>query len=217
MKKTDKANEDRFKHLNKAVSNPIAQNDTLCEPSNQVAALARAVIDQVEHIKQFDLNTHIFAKTMLLGGLRVSEMLAVSPRDIDELGRIRIKSLKGGVPRIVDTGINADQFKVWRNSGYIPWRMWTRFFVYRQFKKYGIQIDIEGNGKKSVTHALRHVSAQVSATVDPDLQATKSHLGHKSISNTEIYAKSKSASILDSQGKTSGRKTPKGNRNDSKE
>jgi integrase len=208
---------DRYNNLNEAVSNPIAQNDTLCEPSNQVAALARAVIDQVEHIKQFDLNTHIFAKTMLVGGLRVSEMLAITPRDIDELGRVKIKSLKGGSPRLVDTGMNADQFKVWRISGYLPWRTWTRFFVYRQFKKYGIQIDIEGNGKKSVTHALRHVSAQVSATIDPDLEATKAHLGHKSISNTEIYAKSKSAKLLNREGQTGKGKTPKANSGDSKE
>jgi integrase len=184
-------------------------------PSIEVGALARSVIEQVEHIRQYDLNVHIFAKTMLLGGLRVSEMLAVSPRDIDELGRIRIKSLKGGVPRIVDTGSNADQFKVWRVTGYIPWRVWTRFFVYRQFKKYNLQIEVEGNEKKAVTHSLRHVSAQVSATIDSGLEATKSHLGHKSKTNTEIYAKSKSAKLLASEGQVGKGKTAKGNRDDS--
>jgi site-specific recombinase XerD len=217
MKTTEKNNKSRIEHLNKAVSIPPAQNDTLCQTGTEASALAKDVIDRVEHLRAFDLTTHIFAKTMLLGGLRVSEMLAVSPRDIDELGRIRIKSLKGGLPRLVDTGANADQFKVWRNCGYIPWGTWTRFFVYRQFKKYGIQMEVAGNEKKSVTHALRHVSAQVSATVDSDLQATKSHLGHKSISNTEIYAKSKSAKLLDLEGKTSSSKTSKTNRSNSKE
>lgn len=217
MKTTEKSSKNRLKHLNEAVSNSTAQNDTLCLPGTEVGALARAVIDQVEHVKHFDLNTHIFAKTMLLGGLRVSEMLSITPRDIDELGRVRIKSLKNGVPRIVDTGANSDQFKVWRASGYIPWRTWTRFFVYRQFKKYGIQIEVAGNEKKSVTHALRHVSAQVSATIDSDLQATKSHLGHKSISNTEIYAKSKSAKLLNHEGQTGASKTAKTNNRRPKE
>jgi integrase len=87
--------------------------------------------------------------------------------------------------------------------------------VYRQFKKYNLQIEVEGNEKKAVTHSLRHVSAQVSATIDSGLEATKSHLGHKSKTNTEIYAKSKSAKLLASEGQVGKGKTAKGNRDDS--
>lgn len=217
MKKKGNESKNRLEVLTKAVSNPSAQNDTLCEAPGNTGAVAKAILDQVEHIRQFDMNTHIFAKTMLLGGLRVSEMLAITPRDIDALGRVMIKSLKGGVLRLCDTGENASQFLVWREHGYVPWRTWDRFFVYRQFKKYGIQIDVQGNGKKSVTHALRHVSAQISATVDPSLEATKTHLGHKSKTNTEIYAKSKSAKILDSERKASASQTAKTNNKRAKE
>lgn len=209
MKKEKQDN--RYKSLNNAVSIPSAQNDTLCDPSNQLGAVASALMERVESLKVHNLDMHIFAKTMLLGGLRVSEMLAIRAGDIDNLGRVVIRGLKGGVPRICDTGMNASQFIVWREHNYVPWRTWNRFFVYREFKKYGIQLDVEGGEKKSVTHALRHASAQIAATIDPDLSATQSLLGHKSKSNTEIYAKQKSAKVLNREGKPSAGASTKAN------
>lgn len=215
MKKEKQDN--RYKALNEAVSIPSAQNDTLCEPGKDVGAVARALIDQVEHIKAHDMIMHIFAKTMLLGGLRVSEMLNVGAGDIDALGRLIVRSLKGGQPRVVDTGMNADQFIVWRNQNYVPWLGWNRYFVDRQFRKYGIMLKVEGGDRMSVTHALRHASAQISFSASQDLETTKSLLGQKSKTNTEIYVKQKSAKLLDRERKTDSSSTAKANNKRSKE
>lgn len=217
MKRKPKSANDLYESGTRAVSTPMVQNDTLCSAGQYQGPAIPDLESKLEHLSRIHMSASIFARIQLQGGLRVSELLNVKARDIDKLGRMKVKGLKGSNDRIVDINAHLGFLAPYIKAGFLPWEQWDRFVVYRAYKKAGIGLDIEGGVKKAVTHALRHISTQLLEDNTEKMTAAKALLGHVSSSNTEIYVKQTSAKVLNRRKKANTGKTGKANDTDTKE
>jgi uncharacterized protein YabE (DUF348 family) len=101
------------------------------------------------------------------------------------------QGLKNSYNRIIDEFPYYDSF-----VGHIlKWGkielIYSRFYYYRLFLKCGVSLSIEGNAKKSVTHAGRHLQSRILQESGIDIEENKRYIGHKSVKSTEKYAKKK--------------------------
>lgn len=184
-----------LKHRTKSVLDSSAQNVTQCAASSNLVSGISELKEAVDRIRGHNLNLHIFATIQLRAGLRVSELLSVTPGDVDQLGRIKVKGLKGSLDRVVDCGEYCDIVKANAAIGAMPWQGWNRFYIYREYKKYGVTLDVEGNKRKAVTHSLRHESALLLKDESAELSHAQGLLGHKNVTNTEHYVGRKATNI----------------------
>ena len=60
-------------------------------------------------------------------------------------------------------------------------------FVYRQYKKVGINTHFPGRKKASVTHAFRHLLVDDLRTITDSDEEIGKYIGHKNIKNTQAY------------------------------
>lgn len=128
---------------------------------------------------------------MHITGCRVSEALNISNSDITVEGRVLLRGLKGSLDRMIIGSELSEYFIYCRKNLTSPFKTFDRHFIYRFMKKMGIGAYFGQNERQSVTHIFRHLAILDMAGVDKDLHATKRTIGHKSISNTEHYAKGK--------------------------
>ncbi len=132
----------------------------------------------------------VLAKDMILilygTGLRISELLSLTPEDVDlNAGLIRVKG-KGGKYRAVP--IHPTLYSVFERRMAEGGRLFPidRYRAYRLIKKafervaglYGVH-----------PHALRHTFATHLLEGGADLKSVQELLGHASIGTTEIYTK----------------------------
>jgi integrase len=128
---------------------------------------------------------------MIEGSLRISEALAIEPKDISPTGKILIKSLKKGNERLISSGDAKEFLLICKTSNIKPFEGWNRFFVYREFKKLGIYFQSETSSKPSITHAIRHITTASNRTVTNSNEVLAQELGHKNKTTNQRYGKSK--------------------------
>lgn len=121
---------------------------------------------------------------------RVSEALNINPWDITSNGFVKINTLKRGKPRIVNSGMAADFMIRCAQNGVKPFDGMNRFAVYRYFKRYGIETQLKGRKKKTVTHFPRHFVAQQIQKAGMDIKFSQQALGQNSIKSTQFYHES---------------------------
>lgn len=136
-------------------------------------------------------DTPVFLKAiielMLLNGLRVSEVLNIKGADISASGIILVKGLKGSNNRFCSVSIYRD---FWIKRRKIPETLgavYSRFFLYREFKKLGISLLTNNSSKQAVTHAFRHMLVTGALSIEKDFTAAKNLVGHKSTKSTHHY------------------------------
>ena len=126
-------------------------------------------------------------------GLRSSELLGLSPKDLDLPGlQVKVKG-KGGKERIVPlTRASAAALKqllaAREDEGFVFLGKNGRQLTRRQLQRIvKARIRLSDYGGKASPHALRHSFATHLLDRGADLKAVKELLGHASLSTTQIY------------------------------
>lgn len=174
----------------KSATTPPAQSETLLqirEPHTKYKSIPSGTM---ETIRKEQPQLYYLIQFMIASACRVSEALAITPQMITSTGHVKIKAAKGSQDRIVHAGMSMEYFIKCRTSAKSPFENWSRWFVYRQFKKYGIGIQLRGRKNKSITHALRHEVAKANQSQQFTIKDTKKQLGHKSPRSTKYYHES---------------------------
>jgi site-specific recombinase XerD len=178
---------DKAKHRIKSVLKPSAQSSSLCEVRNAHDSL----IIQVEMILKKEQTEPVLLlaaiELMFLNGLRISEVLKIKGSDISKTGNIYINASKGSENRWVTAGRFRDWWLRQRNNSGEIFEVYSRFWFYRQFKRLGLSLDIQGHNNKAVTHSLRHVLVTTSQEQVKNLESSQRQIGHKSIKSTKHY------------------------------
>lgn len=178
---------DTAKHRVKSASTPPAQTPGLLQKRNALEAVidrARAVI-----IGATDAPKQVAAalELQLLAGVRISEILNIEGVNISPRCAIYIRSTKGSESRIVQAVYNVDFFLKYAGSHGFVFADYSRFWFYRQYKRYGIQVTHVNSVNKSVTHALRHAYISQCKATGAENKDIQRAVGHKSIKSTHHY------------------------------
>lgn len=168
---------------------PSAQMTLLYAGGNDWEVIHKAVETAMDKMFKHDLRLFYFTEIMLLGACRVSEVLAIRPYDITLTGLVKINSLKHGSHRLISTGRAKEFILKCRKNGIYPFDYFNRFYIYREFKRYGVPTIVTGANRHAVTHIFRHLQTAEIRAIDNDKELIKSHLGHKSISSQKNYGR----------------------------
>jgi len=122
-----------------------------------------------------------------LNGLRISEVLNISGRNINPYGAIHIKGLKGSSDRLVySVSFKSFWLNMRKHNISFP-KSLNRYYYYRLYKKKGLY-EVFGNNKKaSVTHLLRYVYLIGLYQSGLPISEIQTILGHRSIKSTIHY------------------------------
>lgn len=171
----------------KSVSSPFAQTVIQCAPRTDTGWDYVALEARYNQLKRIDERVSVIFDLQFAGGCRISEVLNVKCTDIDDLGKVTIKGLKGGDTRIVQSSFSAKFLLKTKSLGVSPFHDLNRFYVYRTYKKLGISEFYGDNQRASVTHLPRHEVALASKLLERDETVTKRQLGQKSAKSTAHY------------------------------
>lgn len=168
-------------------------------PSIMEGADIRRMIEfDAEDKRPQALRDRAIIETLYSTGLRVSELVGLDWRDIDEeLAMVTVRSGKGNKDRVVPIGEPAlDALKAWRSAMPIAWesdgpviinlrgtRLTTRsveMIVARRLIAAGIVGEI-------TPHGLRHCFATHLLDNGADLRSIQEMLGHASLATTQRY------------------------------
>ena len=175
----------------KSVLNLPAQYVTLCcqdtEQSLSEVAL-KTITTKYQSSRHY---MYVIGVLIFRYGLRVSEVLNIRYSDVRVGHKLFIHGAKKSNNRLLDIYELNDFFCLDRsNTSYIFTGI-SRFFIYREFKKLGIGISIEGNKKLAVTHAGRHLLMQELKNSGDSTDDLQRYIGHKSINSTKCYTQEK--------------------------
>lgn len=187
---------DVFKYLEtfhgiKSVSSPSAQTTTPCAQGSPDAMQGFDLEAFLTGAKGLSVTEKAVIELMAIGGLRISEVLNVCQSDVSKSGSIRIRALKGSSFRVVQPFLFRE-FWMDGGGGLLPLSgVYTRFYFYRLFRKFGLYATFGNNQHSSVTHYFRHLKGLDIQESFNDWQLTSSVLGHKNINSTQYYGKKK--------------------------
>ncbi len=160
-----------------------------------------AILSRISPKSDTGLRNRATLQTMLGAGLRVSEVIALMPADIDlERGMLRVNRGKGAKDRVVPVdsetlgwlrawaerrkrlGLNARSpfFCSKRNRGKPLTARYVQWLVSRLAQAAGIE-------KKVTPHVLRHTYATRMLRRGLDLREVQELLGHANVATTQIY------------------------------
>src|SRR5687767_11575635 len=180
---------DTHQDRTKDVLKPCAQITTLCDGSNQLQYIVQRLEKCKAQLKRDNVKLYFIVLLQFENALRISEVLSISPVDIDNFGNVLIKSGKGSKHKIIPTG-EARQFLLeCKRLSIFPFIEYNRFFIYRLYKKYNIELLLNNRSKSSVTHSARHIAAIAGRKAKFEESVISSHLSHKSLKSTNHYGK----------------------------
>lgn len=122
-------------------------------------------------------------------GLRISEVLSISHKNITSEGNVLVKGSKGSNDHFVDIDDIKDFMLECRFQLRNPFTGISRFHVYRVYKKLGINIEYHYGTKQAVTHGFRYAKVKEISEIDNTLDTAQLVLGHKNQSSTKHYKK----------------------------
>lgn len=128
---------------------------------------------------------------LLRAGLRVSDVLRVSGSDITNDGKVIIRQSKGSLSRIVQPVECLSFWLEFRSSSVSLSAIYSRYYVYRVFRKLLIMGSYGDNKRASVTHSGRHEVALSVYRVTGELESITNVLGHSSKKTASYYAQEK--------------------------
>ncbi|NJL77433.1 MAG: tyrosine-type recombinase/integrase [Saprospiraceae bacterium] len=172
---------------NKGVSSPSAPIGTMSLAEKELESELKVLRFQLgEMEKQYRVES-ILCVFLLETGCRITEALQIQSKDIDSLGRVKIKGLKGSESRIVYS-TEAKAYMLGCKKNNIPvFSDFNRFHIYRVCKRYGIGKAYNENKVMSVTHYFRHISSLISRQVCEGNFEIQRMLGHKNEKSTNYY------------------------------
>ncbi len=173
----------------KSVSTPSAQTEGLC--GQRTETITNFFNFQTFCVKNPQLSNvdRAVIEMQFLFGARISEILQITNADVSASGMVRIRAEKGSVNRVIRPIFEAE---FWLNEAnqLLPLeRVFSRFYFYRLYKKYGLYGHFGNNKKASVTHYFRHIKGAEINQEWQDLELVKNALGHKSVRSAAYYGK----------------------------
>lgn len=173
----------------KSVSTSSAQSPTLCG-----VGLSRDydnyVRKRIEAAARIGGPVGAFLVDMLLScGVRVSEVLAVEPKDFLSPRQVIIRGLKGSRDRVCSLTVDHNlPSSVFVGGGPLS-EAYSRFWAYRFCRSLCIYWYNPVSGHKCYTHAGRHLVSEHLLSMGHSLEDIQLFLGHKSIESTKYYAR----------------------------
>lgn len=171
----------------KSVPTPSAQSSKMLLSRAQADPIGLVSGHVLERIKNQNHQLYYLIEFMKASACRVTEALSIKPNDITSTGHVKINALKGSKSRIIHPGLSVTFILDCKSKSVQPWQGWSRFYVYREFKKFGINLTVAGKTNSKVTHAFRHTLAQSIKKANMGMSIAKDALGHKSIRSTKHY------------------------------
>lgn len=172
---------------NKSVQTPTAQTSTLCGPGKSSSEDLTSVLSSIEAIKNYDRRLYFIASLQYGFGLRISEVLEISPYDITSTGHVKVKGKKGSNERMIFSDILRSYFVDCKIRKIYPFNGIDRFYVYRSYKKFGLSRRFGSNKNSSVTHLFRHLASLAAKENGVSIETRAQQLGHKSTKSTQYY------------------------------
>lgn len=129
----------------------------------------------------------LIIELMFLNGLRVSEVLRIQGVDIISRNSFIIRASKGSAVRIGYVVHNVKLFSSFAGSSCYLFDCFSRFYVYRLFKRVGLSSEIIGNRNRAVTHSLRHQRIESIQSASENIFGTAQLIGHKNVKSTAHY------------------------------
>lgn len=120
-------------------------------------------------------------------GIRISDLLSIDFSNVTDRLHIVIEQGKGSRKLVVSPVNFRDYWKSVRVNKLNPSAGLNRFFFYRLYKKYGIEIDRGANKNKSVTHAPRKLIGKELYNRENKIEDVQAGLGHRSKRSSEFY------------------------------
>lgn len=168
---------------------PSAQNSVMYARRNNWEQIYQSVkTAQSKMFKEFR-KLYYFTEVMISGACRVSEVLDIRPYDITFTGLVNIHSLKHGKDRTISPGNAKDYLLYCRNNQLYPFQGFNRFYVYREFKRFGMPAIPTGAGKNAVTHIFRHLQVAAIKENGNDRELIANYLGHRSLKSQKNYGR----------------------------
>ena len=180
----------------KSVPSLCAQTTKQCGEGDSYLALVRSLEQKKERILKENCHLWYIIEGLMYNGCRISEILSIRASDITVIGTVNIRAKKGSENRIIHFASATEFLKSCRLNNIKPFELYDRFYVYRQFKKYGISIHTGNSSKNSVTHSFRHLYINSARKENIQAETIQKSVGHKNKANTEKYGKLKNKTIL---------------------
>jgi len=144
------------------------------------------------------LRDRAILETLYSSGLRVSELVGLNWRDVDdEVGMVLVRSGKGNKDRMVPIGEPAlDALKAWRRAMPKAWELdgpvitnlrGGRLTTRAVENILAQRIVVAGLGSSITPHWLRHCFATHMLNAGADLRSIQEMLGHASLATTQRY------------------------------
>lgn len=176
-----------FRQSVKPVSKLTAQSAGLCAAATDNEQTALDII-----VRDFLKNYENTAQGAMVGllysyGLRVSEMLSITGNDILPNGFIFIRGSKGSDSRLISPVYNKEFWVSLKSFNKPLSTIYSRFFLYREMKKFGIYAYFGSNQNRSVTHSLRHIKVLSLKSSGVNLSDVSRFIGHKSLKSISYY------------------------------
>jgi site-specific recombinase XerD len=169
------------------VSTSPAQIGTLCSLDKIQEDDSGPFDHELRQIKKQNYRLYLLVEFLLSSACRISEALSIQATDITSVGHVKIVTLKKGKVRIVPGGLATEYLRKCYRRKASPWGDWSRFFVYREFKKYGLSTKLKGRSKNTVTHLPRHTVAKGIQSAGMEIEMSRQALGQSSIKSTGYY------------------------------
>ena len=173
----------------KPVPKSAAQSPGLCDLENK-----NFIAGMRENIENFLKNSSDRILVFMLGlmycyGLRVSEVLALDSSCMLGNYQLLVKGSKGSESRIVTVFYAKEVYDSLLLNTYPLGYVYSRFWLYRELKKYGLYGYFGTNMYASVTHLARHLKVLTLTEQDVPRGTISHFLGHKSIKSLSYYEK----------------------------
>lgn len=170
-----------------AVVTPSARSEGLCVPGTD-----QALSDQIQNIENFLKFNKNKVLVFLVGllycyGLRVSELLALDCSCVLGNDQLLIKGSKGSESRVVTVVYGKEFYSTFLLNEFPLSAVFSRFWLYRELKRYGLYAYFANNQNASVTHLSRHLKVLEFKAKGVPRGTISKFLGHKNLKSLTYY------------------------------
>lgn len=180
-------NTDNKKVRNDSVVNSIAQSNILCDDNSEQKETSFRKDKHASTIYEKNKELGMIVEIMINGAARVSEVLEIKCADIKSTGHLIIRGKKGSEDRIITTTLSDSYLRKCKLHSFDPFSHLNRWYIYREFKKLGIEHKFQGKTKNSVTHYYRQMTLRLFHVEQEKINTRAKLSGHKNKKSLKYY------------------------------
>lgn len=170
---------------------PSAHSTTLCEIRGSKFTKFDLKIQSVMADMTVSKSIKALIDLMYTNALRVSEVLQLETSNIYSSNSVVIKGCKGSNSKLAHLSYIVGYFDLFNKQYNVKIFPYDRYFVYRQFKKIGLEFQSKISEYNQVTHCLRTMQIKKIDEFAKNDELTQQIAGHKKMKNTLYYVNKK--------------------------